>query len=209
MCSYRTSWKPKCICGPASYDKNIHMVLIIMSLWVTFCEMSLKNLQNLRRRAILHAISALKWIRKFLIPLLSNVDWQHMRKYNVPFQASFRQPTLPQEVALCIITLLTFADTVCILLSNTHSGPCFSVGTLCIAGSVPWFINRRPTDSGSDKTAGVHSAQYKDGGGSCWIKCFEVLWIQCITVSYFRRWKASPFFFFFSFSFAGKHPQVA
>ncbi len=80
-----------------------------------------------------------------------------------------RRLALPQKVALCIITSQTFVDTVCTLLSKTDSGPCFSVGTLCMARSVPWFTKIRPTDSGSDKTMGVHSAQCKNGSGRCWI----------------------------------------
>lgn len=98
-----------------------------------------------------------------------------MRKYDTHFQACFYYLERTNETCIAPKSCLVYhyLSNICRysmypLVQDTFRA-LFSVGTLCMACSVPWFTKIRPTDSGSDKTMGVHSAQCKDGCGRCWI----------------------------------------
>lgn len=134
-------------CDPASHDSSINMVLTDKSFYTKW----LKNLQNLRREAILQP-SARPYDNNHPT-LQSAADRELMQNI---FKQQMRLPgPLPQQIKKkklpCVSLPLKTADTVCTVFSTTHSGPCFGKGSL-----VPCFTKIRPADSGWDKTTGVH-----------------------------------------------------
>lgn len=137
------------------------MVLISMGFWVKFFKESLKNLQNLRHRAILQAISALKLLQWFLIQWKIEKCWMETNALFFRCVYNLAQTDVtclaPKSCLVYHYPSNTYRDSMYPLVQDTF-GPCFGVGTKI-----------RPTDSGSNKTIGVHSAHCKDGGARCWI----------------------------------------
>ena len=118
------------------------------------------------------------------------------------FQARFiiwSKPTFfhcPQKVALCIVTSrnICWHSICCTLLSKTHSGPCFSVGTLLDSQK------QGPQTQVLTKQRGCAQHGAKPGVAEADFTQFSLLCVLCRTVSFFfffLQWKGSLFLFFF------------